>query len=308
MSKTNNANVNKTNWQALDRLDGQLDGQLDGVQLPALKAVLAVESRGNGFLSNGKPKILFEGHQFWKRLAKAGINPRDYVAGNEDILYPKYNRKKYVGGAREYGRLARAMQINEEVALQCASYGIAQIMGFNYKVCGYGSVHEFVDAMDEHDSQIEAFIGFLKSGLWKHLKGDNPNWKAFARAYNGPLYYRNNYSGKLARAYRRYVQDPQEEFKPLRKSRTIQGGSIAGIGSIAGAATVFKQIQDGITQVKNLSTDSAEAITTVTQTVTQVQDQLHNAMGFAGLFGLVVIAGVGWLVYARLNDRQEGYK
>ena len=301
-------NIEKTDWQAIDQLDGKLDGRVDGVQLPALKAVLAVESRGNGFLPNGKPKILFEGHQFWKRLKRKGINPKDYVEGNEDILYKRWDRKKYIGGAAEYGRLARAMQIDEETALECASYGIAQIMGFNYRVCGYESVHDFVDAMDDHDSQIEAFIGFLKSGLWRYLQGDKPNWKAFARRYNGPMYYKNDYHGKLARAYRRYARDPQEDFKPLHKSRTIQGGSIAGVGSVAGAITVFKQIQDGINQVKQISTDSSEAITTVTQTVTQVQDQLHNAMGIAGVFGLVVLAGVGWLIYARINDRQEGYK
>ena len=237
-------NVERTDWKKLDQLDGQLDGRFNNVPLPRLKAVLAVESRGDGFLPSGKPKILFEGHQFYKRLKKAGYKPREYRAGNEDILYPRWTKAHYVGGEGEYRRLHKAMEINKEIALQCASYGIAQIMGFNYSVCGYDDVHGFVDAMQNHDSQIEAFIGFLESGLWHYLEGEKANWTQFAKRYNGPLYWKNDYHGKLARAERRYTQDPQEEFKPLKKSRTLQGGAVAGISTVGVGATVISQVSD----------------------------------------------------------------
>src|SRR5512145_2868604 len=36
-----------------------------GIELAAVKAVNEVESSGRGFLTSGKPKILFEGHIFW---------------------------------------------------------------------------------------------------------------------------------------------------------------------------------------------------------------------------------------------------
>ena len=41
----------------------------------AIKAVVVVESGGNGFISDGKPKLLFEGHIFWNQLIKIGIDP-----------------------------------------------------------------------------------------------------------------------------------------------------------------------------------------------------------------------------------------
>ncbi|MCC6559800.1 MAG: DUF3380 domain-containing protein, partial [Xanthomonadales bacterium] len=48
-------------WQSLsERLE---------VSVPTLKAVAEVESAGSGFLSDGRPKILFEGHVF-SRLTK----------------------------------------------------------------------------------------------------------------------------------------------------------------------------------------------------------------------------------------------
>lgn len=59
----------------------------------AVRAVVEVESKGNGFLPNGKPKILFGGHVFWRELKKAGIDPARHVKGNGDILYQ--NGKEY---------------------------------------------------------------------------------------------------------------------------------------------------------------------------------------------------------------------
>ncbi len=47
------------------------------VEVAAVKAVYEVESSGRGFLTSGKPKILFEGHIFWKRLKKHGLNPSE---------------------------------------------------------------------------------------------------------------------------------------------------------------------------------------------------------------------------------------
>jgi len=37
-----------------------------GCSLAAVQAVTEVESSGSGFLGNGKVKLLFEGHVFWK--------------------------------------------------------------------------------------------------------------------------------------------------------------------------------------------------------------------------------------------------
>ena len=107
--------------------------QNDGIilQLPVLKAIIEVESGGRGHLSNGRPKILFEGHKFWYWLKKFGKDPHGLVEGNEDILYEKWTRNFYKGGAGEYFRFERAKEIDEKAAIYSCSWGLFQIMGEN---------------------------------------------------------------------------------------------------------------------------------------------------------------------------------
>jgi len=177
------------------------------IEVAAVKAVYEVESSGRGFLTNGKPKILFEGHIFWKRLKKHGLNPSDYKTGNEDILYPKWTKKFYKGGAKEYERLNKAKKIHEAAALESASWGIFQIMGYHYKKVGYKTVKEYVKAMNKSERyHLMAFGKFIKSeGLVKYLK--NKEWAKFAYRYNGAGYKKNKYDKKLAAAYKKYKSD-----------------------------------------------------------------------------------------------------
>lgn len=176
-----------------------------GVETAAVRAVLEVET-GNkgGFLAPGKPAILFEGHIFWNQLSKRGIDPAKLQKGNEDILYPKWTKTHYKGGIGEYARLEQARAIHCEAADSSASWGLAQIMGFNYSVCGCKDVDEFVRLMSENEGrQLELFVRFIKGNKWdKYLQ--NLDWKEFARHYNGPAYGQNQYDTKLAAAYEKY--------------------------------------------------------------------------------------------------------
>jgi hypothetical protein len=60
----------------------------------AVQAVIAVESSGSGFLPDGRVKILFEGHIFWKELRKRGIDPAPLASRYPRILYPKWDRSR----------------------------------------------------------------------------------------------------------------------------------------------------------------------------------------------------------------------
>lgn len=176
-----------------------------GVSEAAVKAVLEVET-GNkgGFLAPGKPTILFEGHIFWSQLSKHGLDPDKLQEGNEDILYPKWTKAHYKGGMGEYERLERARLIHREAADSSASWGLAQIMGFNYAVCGCKSANEFVEAMSDNEGrQLELFVRFIKGNKWdKFLQA--LDWKEFARHYNGPAYEQNQYDKRLTAAYEKY--------------------------------------------------------------------------------------------------------
>ena len=86
------------------------------VDLAAVKAVNEVESSGKGFFIDGRPKILFEGHIFWRQLKARGVNPEDFAnSSNENVLYKSYNKKHYLGGSREYERLEQAASISSDL-------------------------------------------------------------------------------------------------------------------------------------------------------------------------------------------------
>lgn len=175
----------------------------------ALLAVKEVESGGSGFLPNGKPKILFEGHIFYRLLSKVVNNVRLNQLKNEfpQVVYPVWDRKKYKGGILEYTRLEQAMRIDKKLALQSASWGLFQIMGMNYAMCGCSDVEEFVDKMEEsEEEQLKLTIKFLfKQGLVKFL--NTKHWVSFTRAYNGPGYAQNKYDVKLMNAYNKYKSE-----------------------------------------------------------------------------------------------------
>ena len=176
------------------------------VEPAALKAVWKVETGGRGgFLPNDKPVILFEGHIFWQQLRARGLNPQNYVKGNEDILYQRFDKTKYVGGVYEHDRLDRAIEINEDAALASASWGMFQIMGYLYKKCGCNTVQEFVAKMEESElSQLDLFIDLLKANSNMHNALKKLDWQTFAKLYNGPEYAQYKYDEKLAKAYFSY--------------------------------------------------------------------------------------------------------
>jgi hypothetical protein len=178
------------------------------VDVASIKAVAEVESMGDGFLPNGKPKILFEPHIFWKELVKRGINPANHVKGNEDILYQKWGAKPYGKYSEQHGRLERARAINRDAALSSASWGKFQIMGFNWKLCKCESLDEFVNAMTmSEDEHLKLFANFLlTTDLDEALK--QKNWAAFARGYNGTGFAANNYDKKLKKAYEKFKAEP----------------------------------------------------------------------------------------------------
>lgn len=181
-----------------------------GVELAAVRAVYQVESNGRGFVDD-QPKILFEGHVFWRQLKAHGIDPQRLANGNGDILYPKWTRQHYGNQAHERDRLRRAETLHES-----ASWGLFQIMGFHWQILNsaaqparYNSVNDFVDCMRRHErDQLEAFCLFLRAmrsqgGLLVDLLRQL-DWPAFAYGYNGPGYRENTYDDKLRTAYQKF--------------------------------------------------------------------------------------------------------
>jgi hypothetical protein len=168
-------------------------------------AVAEVESSGSGFLSDGRVKILFEGHIFWRRLEFYGIDPKTHVKGNFDILYPTWTKSFYKGGAAEHDRLDRAMRIHELAAYESASWGKFQIMGFQVRKLAYPDALQFAGLMYQHErNHLDAFIRYChKFGLIDEMQ--RKDCSGFALGYNGPGYKENHYDTKINAAYKKLL-------------------------------------------------------------------------------------------------------
>lgn len=203
----------------MDKLDnGLIEKVAESMKLESalLKAVKLVES-GNrdGFLPNGKPQILFEGHVMYKLLCrKIGIKSTNRLSRlHPNIIHKNWTRDNYIGGELEWNRLNSAIDIDKEIAFESTSWGMFQIMGFNYKLCGCSNVLEFVNLMCEsHESQLTMMCRFMyNSGCLKYLKAHD--WGSFAKKYNGPKYEENCYHIKLEKAYKTYKDNEEKNGK-----------------------------------------------------------------------------------------------
>ena len=155
-----------------------------------------------GFIHGDMPKILFEAKEFHKRTSGR------YDDSHPNISSPTWNRSLYVGGQGEYLRLAKAMALSENAALESASVGLFQVMGYHWKSLGYASVQDYWDRMKQSEGeQLDAFVRFVVvNKLADELAQGGAlasSWVPFVERYNGPGYAQNHYHTKAAAEFAR---------------------------------------------------------------------------------------------------------
>lgn len=162
-----------------------------------IRAILAVESGGASFGPEGRPIILFEPHVFHRRT--------DGKFSPAAFSYSRWREKPYPKSQQaRWDQMADAAARNRDAALESASWGLFQIMGFHWKALGYASAVSFAESMKAGEAaQLHAMVNFIKANaLDDELRGGGTNadsWRAFARGYNGSGYAANSYHLKLAR-------------------------------------------------------------------------------------------------------------
>lgn len=175
-----------------------------GINVPALKAIIEVECKGSGFNANGTPVILYERHKFYEglRAIRWFTKSREWHSLYPDLCNPTSGG--YGKYSEQHHKLARAANLNREVALESCSWGMGQVMGYHWKSLGYKSIQEFINAMyrSEYD-QVDAMCRYLKfNGLIKYITAKD--WAGVALRYNGKGYKKNNYDVKLRDAYKKF--------------------------------------------------------------------------------------------------------
>lgn len=206
-------------WQALDTFIRKKYLTMPSIESAAntlkvtpahIRTVCNVESKGTGYLPDGRITILFERHHFYNALKKRfpANKVEELRKSNSDII--SSTAGGYLGGSSEYSRFDRAYAIDPYSAIYATSFGLFQVMGFNHADCGYNDIYAYHKAMQESETnQLIAFTQFLKryrKGI-VHTALSEEDWTTFAFNYNGPNYKANQYDTKLANAYKKYKSD-----------------------------------------------------------------------------------------------------
>lgn len=181
-----------------------------GVSAAHVRTVCDVESNGAGFFADGRVKILFERHHFLKALQErfSAAKVAELQKANPDLINPVAGG--YLSGVNEYTRFDRAFKIDQVAAIRATSFGLFQIMGFNFEFAGFTDINAFYNAMRQSESNhLNAFVSFNK----KYVKGRlatylvNRDWANYALTYNGPAYAKNKYDTKLADSYAKFTKN-----------------------------------------------------------------------------------------------------
>ena len=228
-----------------------------GVPPTELWAVVRVETRGSGFLADRRPHTLFERHVFHR-----------LTSGRFKILAPEISSSSpggYLGGAKEYDRLTRALSLDRRAALSSTSWGIGQLMGFHAESLGFTDVeHMVADMIVSEDGQLGAMARFVVG----HEKLDRAlrdhDWARFARGYNGVTFAKNHYDERLRWEYDDLIANGLPDLR-LRTAqlrllyRGFQPGPIDGMmGNLTRNAIRRFQAREGLT-VRGELDDSTEA-------------------------------------------------
>ena len=220
--------------------------EIVGCEPALIAAILEIEAPQGGFDPMGRVVIMTEPAHVWKRLTPA---ERSAVKG-EGVDLGKWvkkwrgrsiTKKGYYGtlvgyqhdaeraGDQRWDILEAIAAVDHEAALLGTSWGLGQIMGFNYERAGYQSVGAMVQAFGEsEDNQVIAVGRFLaSSGLGQAFT--DRDFQAIAAHYNGP----GNvpvYSAKLEDAYNRQRDGKRDSPDPGRRHARLRSTRIGSSG------------------------------------------------------------------------------
>ena len=192
----------------LDDIDIPRIGHRIGVGEDEIHAFMDVEAAGSGFDSQGRPRILFEPHVFYRNVP-AALRQRAVSAG---LAYARWGMRPYPKDS--YPRLLAAMEIDETAALKSASWGLGQILGENHKMIGYDTPQAMVVAfMEDEENHLAGMVDFLIAAkIDDDLRAHR--WAKVAEVYNGPGYRKNNYDGRLSAAFARWRKIKDTPWTP----------------------------------------------------------------------------------------------
>ena len=140
----------------------------------ALAAVLKVESSGSGFASDGRMIVRFENHVFDRELGNQVTFAQFFRYSSPSWTGHEWRSSPsgawasvHSSQASEWSVITFAQSLDETAALRSASYGIAQIMGFNFASLGpYAKVQDmFMHFSASMEAQLDGLLSFIQGAV-----------------------------------------------------------------------------------------------------------------------------------------------
>lgn len=194
-------------WNRYGGLLSALSNKL-GIEPGVAVSVLAIESGGQSFGSDGRLLIRFENHLFYNYWGKNNLAKfNQHFTFDANRRWEGHRFRATPSGAwmdfhgsqsREWDVFQFACNLDDTAAKNSISMGAPQIMGFNSAVIGYASVQDMFTAFTRSDrDQVIGFFDFVNNvlpggGAVGHLR--RKDFTAFATVYNGSgqaAYYGN---------------------------------------------------------------------------------------------------------------------
>ena len=299
------------------------------ISLRMIKAVGIVESRGDGYNSDGSLKSLYERHINYKLCKEAGCLKEVQKELPSNLINKKTGG--YKGGTAEYIRAEEAYLGLEKVfrhlpwiaddtelsnfkaldtVLRSKSWGRWQIMGFNHALAGFSTPIEMVRAFHGSEvAQLDGFVNFLQNtGLVKHLRdaeallgaGKNPRpaLNKFAIGYNGKKH--KNYDAKIAAEYRKLSPDPVE-FDSMGKSRITWGSGASILATTTAGASVVAELSGVLEKVVEKKDEIAETVSNAKENLDKLNESAESLKdNAADLVNTSANTSSNWLLWVLL--------
>ena len=146
------------------------------IPLAKLLAIIEVESSGSGFGKDGRLLVQFEPNVFSRR---SGV-PLD------KLNKWTWDENKVDVQSKEWLAFEDASKLNPTIAMESTSWGLPQIMGFNFKLAGYQDVKSMVESFKVSEyNQIKGLLNFVSSNKALYNAIITGDYEKTSEIYNG---------------------------------------------------------------------------------------------------------------------------
>ena len=168
--------------------------QRSGVPVPLWQAIIDVETSGVALTPEGFPICRFEVKQWASRVSPAVwgqvqgyFRGADTWQGNDDRFLLNGQWVAYQGDQALTPKVITfaANYDDPDLAYQCTSWGLFQLMGWHHGIAGYDSARAMALAFRSIDAQVEGYLAWASaSGALAALQAGD--LYSFANIHNGP--------------------------------------------------------------------------------------------------------------------------